>query len=261
MGQALETSAKEVTQVIAWISHHLPEYWNGKLVGGAEMTDATLLTDAPVEVKTFLPDQWKEAMDYDQIVITGTDLLSDFAMISLAKKSPVVSVHHQQTQNPHRATLFNSAKTLICHTPKHLELELSWTSPKSSTWIISPQDTSLFTQKPKENFALWAARMHHQKGPEEAKAWAAERGIPLVMMHDKPKAEVLETMSRAKHFVFLPNGFDAEPRTVLEAVLSGCEVHTNDLAGITSIPNWRDPDTLTQLANNAKELFWNTVLQ
>jgi hypothetical protein len=247
--------------VIAWISHHLPENFGGKLVGGAEMTDATLLDDAPVEVKTFLPQDWKQAMDFDEIVITGTDLLSPFAMLQLAKKNPVVAVHHQQTQNEHRAELINSAKTFICHTPKHLELELSWTSPKLSTWIISPHDPSLFTQKPKENFALWAARMHNQKGPVEAQAWAEQQGIPLVMMHDKTRAEVLEAMSRAKHFVFLPNGFDAEPRTIIEAVLSGCEVHTNDLAGISSIPNWRDPETMANLVSNAKELFWQTVLR
>jgi hypothetical protein len=247
--------------VIAWISHHLPEHFGGKLVGGAEMTDATLLADAPVEVKTFLPDQWKEAMDYDQIIITGTDLLSDFAMLCLAKKNPVVSVHHQQSQNPHRATLFNSAKILICHTPRHLEIELAWTQPKRATWIISPHDPNQFTAKPKEDFALWAARMHHQKGPDNARQWAESRAIPLVMMHDKTRAEVLETMSRAKHFVFLPNSFDAEPRTIIEAVLSGCEVHTNDLAGISSIPNWRNPETMANLVSNSKELFWQTVLR
>ncbi len=246
--------------MIAWISHHLPDQ-NGNLVGGAEMTDATLLTDAPVEVKTFLPQDWKQAMDYDQIVITGTDLLTPYAMLQLAKRNPVVAVHHQQTQNEHRATLINSAKVLICHSPRHLELELEWTSPKQSTWIISPHDPSLFTQKPKENFALWAARMHPQKGPAEAQAWAEQQGIPLVMMHNNTRAEVLETMSRASHFVFLPNGFDAEPRTIIEAVLSGCQVHTNELAGITSIPNWRDLQVLTELITNSKELFWNTVLQ
>jgi len=80
------------------------------------------------------------------------------------------------------------------------------------------------------------------------------------MMHDKTRAEVLEAMSRAKHFVFLPQGFDAEPRTIIEEVLSGCQVHTNDLAGISSIPNWRDPDTMASLVSNSKELFWSTVL-
>jgi hypothetical protein len=90
--------------------------------------------------------------------------------------------------------------------------------------------------------------------------WASERSIPLLMMYDKTRAEVLEAMSRARDFVFLPTGFDAEPRVVVEAVLSGCKVHTNDLAGISSIPNWQNPDTLAKLSSKSKELFWNTVL-
>jgi hypothetical protein len=166
-----------------------------------------------------------------------------------------------QTRTEERAELLSSASTLICHSPRHLELELEWTNPKQSTWIISPNDTSQFTSKPKENFALWAARLHPQKGPMEAMQWASQNSIPLLMMYDKTRAEVLEAMSRARDFVFLPTGFDAEPRTILEAVLSGCQVHTNDLAGITSIPNWRDPETLANLDNNAKEQFWSTVLQ
>jgi hypothetical protein len=245
--------------VIAWVSHHLPDK-DGKLVGGAEMTDVALLTDAPTEYTIVTPDNWKQALEFDKIVITGTDLLSPFAMTQLARRKPIVAVHHLQTRTEERQQLLSSASTLICHTPRHLELELEWTSPKQSTWIISPHDAAQFTAKPKENFALWAARMHPQKGPVEAQAWAEQEGIPLVMMHDKSRADVLETMSRASHFVFLPTGFDAEPRTIIEAVLSGCNVVTNDLAGISSIPNWRDPQVLTELVTNSKELFWQTVL-
>jgi hypothetical protein len=247
--------------MIAWISHHLPENFGGKLVGGAEMTDATLLAHAPVPVKTILPQNWREALDYDEVIITGTDLLSPYAMWELAKKNPVVAVHHLQTREQARAILFNAAKKLICRTPRHLELELEWTNPRSTAWVVSPLDTKDFTIAPKEDFALWAARYHWQKGPDQAKLWAEANNLPLIMMYDKTRTEVLETMSRAKHFVFLPNGFDAEPRVIIEAVLSGCEVHTNDLAGITSIPNWREPEVLTNLVTNAKESFWEIALQ
>jgi hypothetical protein len=225
------------------------------------MTDAVLLENAPVDVKIINPNNWQEALDFDKVVITGTDQLTPYAMTELAKKNPIVSVHHLQTRTTERAHLLNSASTLICHTPKHLELELSWVSPKKSIWIISPNDPKQFTIKKKENFALWAARLHPQKGPMEAIEWASQKSIPLLMMYDKTRAEVLEAMSRAKYFVFFPTGFDAEPRTVLEAILSGCEVHTNNLAGITSIPNWQNPKTLAKLATNAKELFWNTVIR
>ena len=224
------------------------------------MTDQALLADAPAEVTIIRPEDWKQALEFDKIVITGTDLLSNFAMTQLARRKPIVAVHHLQTKTQERQELLSSASTLVCRSPRHLELELEWTTPKASTWVTAPLDTSQITQKPKENFALWAARMHPQKGPVEAQAWAEQQGIPLVMMHDKPRAEVLETMSRASHFVFLPTGFDAEPRAVIEAVLSGCQVHTNKLAGITSVPNWRNPEILTDLVNNSKERFWQIVL-
>jgi hypothetical protein len=224
------------------------------------MTDQALLADAPAEVTIIRPEDWKQALEFDKIVITGTDLLSPFAMTQLARREPIVAIHHLQTRTDERAELLSSASTLICRTPRHLELELEWTTPKKTDWVLSPLDVSQLSVKPKENFALWAARMHPQKGPVEAQAWAEQQGIPLVMMHDKPRAEVLETMSRASDFVFLPTGFDAEPRVVIEAVLSGCQVHTNELAGITSVPNWRDPDKLRALVTQAKQQFWDRIL-
>jgi hypothetical protein len=245
--------------MIAWVSHHLPQD-DGTLAGGAEMTDATTLLDAPVEVNVFTPEHWEKAMEFDKIVIAGTDLLSNGAMKALATKSPTVLVHHQQERTEARANLISSAEKLICHTPRHLEIELEWTKPKSSSWVISSHDVSQFQIKEKENFALWAARMHDQKGPHNAVIWSMQNDIPLLMYHDKPRDVVLETMSRAKHFVFLPNSFDAEPRTIIEAVLSGCIVHTNTLAGIVSIPNWHIPEVMSELVTTAKEKLWAELL-
>lgn len=225
------------------------------------MTDLVMLRNAPVDVKLFGPNDWEGALDFDKIIITGTDLLDPYAMTELGKKKPVVVVHHQQTRTPHREELINNSSVFICHTPRHLEIEKEWTKPKNSTWILSHHDPSEFTVKPKLDFALWAARWHAQKGPDEAIKWAEENKIKLLMFRDKPRSEVLEAMSIAKHFVFFPTGFDAEPRTIIEAVLSGCQIHTNDLAGITSVPGWDKPEVLADLVSNAKELFWDTVLQ
>ena len=245
--------------MIAWISHHLPGP-DGFLVGGAEMSDAVLLADPPVDVTVFGPNNWEGALDFDQIVITGTDLLDPFAMTQLAKKKPAVMVHHEQTRSESRANLINNSKVFIARTPRHLEIELSWTKPKNSSWVLSPLDLKEFQVKPKLDFALWAARWHAQKGPDEAVKWAEERNIKLLMLRDKPRSEVLEAMSIAKYFVFLPTGFDAEPRAVIEAVMSGCEVHTNELAGITSVPNWNRPEVLGELVAKSKQLFWEKVL-
>jgi glycosyltransferase involved in cell wall biosynthesis len=225
------------------------------------MTDAVLLNQPPVDVMIFSPNNWEGALDFNQVVITGTDALDPWAMTQLAKKNPVVLVHHKQTRTRYRAELINSARMLICHTPRHLEIEKEWTEPKNSTWILSHHNTEEFQVKPKLDFALWAGRWHYQKGPDEAIKWAEERNLKLLMFRDKPRSEVLEAMSIAKYFVFLPNEFDAEPRAVIEAVLSGCEVHTNELAGISSVPNWRNPETLINLVSNAKQFFWDRVLE
>lgn len=245
--------------VIAWLSHHLP-LEDGTLVGGAEMTDQKLLQLAPEPVKVMHSNDWREALDYDQIIITSTDQLSEEAMTALAKRNPVVAVHHKQSRSYERAQLINSARQFICHTPRHLEIELEWTSPESASWVLSPHNPADFQVGEKENFALWAARWHEQKGPNQAIAWAKENEIELVMMHSEPREQVLETMSRAKHFVFLPTDFDAEPRTLIESVLSGCIVHTNNLAGISSIPNWDKPEVMADLVSNAGKRFWELAL-
>jgi hypothetical protein len=225
------------------------------------MTDKTLLDLAPQDVAIIDPHNWHQALEYEQVIITGTDLLSEKAMVALANKNPVVAIHHKQTRSPGRQHLINSARRFICRTPRHLEIEREWTEPKDAAWVVSPLDSSELQPGDKENFALWAARLHPQKGPNEALTWATEREIPILLMHGKPRSAVLEKMSKAKYFVFLPNGFDAEPRAVVEAVLSGCEVVTNDDAGITSIPHWRDPDVLRKLVDEAGERFWELALQ
>jgi hypothetical protein len=225
------------------------------------MSDSVLLQNPPVDVMVFSPNNWEGALDFDQVVITGTDALDPWAMTQLAKKKPAVLVHHQQIRTESRANLINKAKVFLARTPRHLEIEKEWTQPKKSSWVLSPLDVNEFAIKPKLDFALWAGRWHYQKGPEEAVKWAEERKLKLLMLIDKPRKEVLETMSVAKHFVFLPNGFDAEPRTVIEAVMSGCQVHTNNLAGITSVPNWSKPEALGDLLKNSKRLFWEAVLE
>ena len=225
------------------------------------MTDQRCLALAPKEVKIIHPDNWAEALDYEKIIITGTDLLPEGGMIQLAAKNPVVAIHHKQTRSSARAHLISSASTFICRTPRHIEIEREWTNPKNSAWCVSPLDTSELQVRKKEEFALWAARLHIQKGPSEALAWATNNAVPILMLHDRPREQVLEAMSRAKYFVFLPNDFDAEPRAVIEAVLSGCEIVTNENAGITSIPDWRNPETLSELVEKAGERFWELALQ
>ena len=98
---------------VAWVTHHVPQGHSAEWllpggVGGAEMTDAAMIGQAPesVAVDVVLPDNWEHALDYDRVIVTGTDLLSDVALLALAERKPIVWVHHAQTPSKARERLF-----------------------------------------------------------------------------------------------------------------------------------------------------------
>ena len=118
------------TTRIAWITHHLPvedtgggKWLPGIFRGGAEMSDHEYRQAAPpwIQIDVFHPDQWEKALTYNRIVITGTDLLSEEAMVRLAEENPMVFVHHEQTESAGRKILIEAADPFVCHTPAHLE--------------------------------------------------------------------------------------------------------------------------------------------
>lgn len=264
------TYAPVVTQTrIAWLTHHLAveetgggKWLPGRFRGGAEMSDWEYQQAAPanITIDIYGPDQWEACLFYDRCVITGTDQLPPGAMIELARRNPMVFLHHEQTQDGPRQVLLNAADPLVVHTPAHLALELAWTNPQQCGMVLSHFDTSECREVKKQPFALWAARNHPLKGLNQARVWAHSAGFPLVAMHDKPREEVLEFMSRAEAFVHLPLAFESESRAVMEAVLSGCRVQTNQNVGITSVDGWQDKKLLREMIDAAGEQFWDFVL-
>lgn len=255
---------------LAWVTHHLPRdtdspagyHLPGRFVGGAEMTDQAYIDAAPtgVAIQRLGPDEWEQALDADDIVITGTDLLSEQAMLTLAERRPVVFLHHAQTRTPARRVLLNTCRTMLVHTPAHLWHELNWVDPPIRQLVLSPMDPTECTVAVKERFALWANRMHPLKGPLAAKMWAVEHDMPLVMLSTSPRNDVLEVMSRAEVFVHLPQALESESRATIEAVLSGCRVVANDNVGITSVDKWRDRGWLADQVATAGTRFWELVL-
>ena len=256
---------------LAWVTHHLPRdtdsanpaHLPGRYVGGAEMTDAALIDAAPagVTVNLIAPEQWERALDADDVVVTGTDLLSDEAMWALAERKPAVFLHHQQTIGAARGHLIDSARLVILHTPAHLQRERRWLTLSNVELVLSPMDPAECWQEPKEDFAVWANRMHQLKGPRKAAMWAAQQGIALEMLTNVPRAQVLATMAKARYYVHLPVGFESESRATIEAVLSGCECTTNDNVGVTSVPGWNDPQHLAELVSTAASTWWQAVLR
>lgn len=251
------------------MTHHLPvadtgggKWLPGIYRGGAEMSDAAYRAQAPddVEIVVCGPQEWERALDCDRIVVTGTDLLSEQAMIRLADESPMVFVHHEQTESPGRMVLLESAEPFVVHTPAHLDRELKWVTPKWSEMVLSYFDTSECHEAKKEPFAVWAARNHPQKGLMQARLWAHAAGFPLVILYEHDRSEVLQFMSRAQAFVHLPLTFESEGRAVMEAVLSGCVVQTNKNVGVTSIPGWDDKTRLRDMVDRAGYDFWRLAV-
>lgn len=226
-----------MTQV-AWLTHHharveqrpdalLP----GLYAGGAEINDAVMRSHVPsgVEIVPFEPDDWQSAMDFDRIVITGTDRLTDEAMIRLADRGPLVWIQHAQTRTAARKYLFQYAAPFITMSRLHQAHEAQW-SRVSDLYVHSPVwNVDEVQPAEKENFALFAARNHPAKGKINARIRADKMGVPLVELSNVDRSVVLDHMARAKWFIHLPKEFDACPRTVIEATLAGCEIITNPL--------------------------------
>ena len=253
---------------VAWVTHHLPRdtdsdnpaHLPGKYVGGAEMTDATLIEAAPVDVDLVPYFEWERALDADHIIVTGTDLLTDEAMYRLAQRKPTVFIHHQQTPDAARRALLESARVLIVHTPAHLERERRWITPGWVEFVLSPMDPAECFTTDKQDHAVWAQRLHDLKGPRAAAMWCAERDIEMVKVINRPRTEVLAALAAARWYVHLPLGFESESRTTIEAVLSGCECITNEKVGITSVDGWDDPARLADMVATASERFWSVAL-
>jgi len=253
---------------IAWVTHHLPRdtdsanpaHLPGKYVGGAEMTDATLLEAAPLDVDLVPAWEWERALSADHVIVTGTDLLPDEAMTRLAVTKPTVFLHHQQPHSEARRQLINAARVLILHTPAHEAIERQWTQPQRVELVLSPMNPAECHIETKQDHAVWAQRLHDLKGPLAARMWASENNIELKMLTNAPRAEVLDSLAVARWFVHLPLGFESESRATIEAVLSGCECITNDRVGITSVDGWQDAGRLSELVSTAAQTWWQVAL-
>jgi hypothetical protein len=236
------------------VTHHVPQAEADWLlpggVGGAEMTDAAMIKHAPtsVSVDVISPEDWESALSYDRIVITGTDFLSDAAMLALAERKPIVWVHHQQQQSAARQQLFILADPFVTMSQAHSDVEAAW-SGVVSEWCHGHIDCDV---EPSDKIpaALWSARNHPQKGLLAARLWSRSMDLPLTELTGVPRSQVLSAMAEHEWFVFLPQGFDSCPRTLIEAEYAGCKIHTNSKAGR------RDPGPLDEVMAAQAPKFW-----
>jgi hypothetical protein len=269
---------------IGWYTHHIENVTNvahnasvgqesalnglfsGRFAGGAEMSDYEYRLQAPLgfDIQIVTPETFDthDIHQFDSVVLTGTDLFTDQQLNEISKHEPFVFVHHLQTPRAGLNTLIRSSRLFVTHTPAHLRRELAWTKPRKTAQVLSYFDTSkCYGHMDKQPFALWAARSHPLKGKLKAEIWAAQGGYKFKALSNVPRDEVLDAMARCEWFVHLPLAFESECRAVMEAVLSGCRIHTNENVGLTSIEDWQDKDHLRHMIDNAGDTFWRLVQQ
>lgn len=250
---------------VAWITHQLPDgrtdhgpgLLKGLYAGGAEMSTTEMIAAAPdgVEVVTFRPEQGLPDHRYvDKVVVGATERLTPAQIADLVPLKPVVWLRSVQPR--HVEPLLRAASVLIW--PSHGCAAWHPWSPYDYEICPAPLDTSLIPRgTPKQNFALWAARNHPQKGRTNARLWAWEHNIELVEVTDAPREEVLELMGRARWFVHLPKGvFDPCPRSVIEAEIAGCEIVANSLVGRVPASG---PEAVAKFVEGSAERFWRLV--
>jgi hypothetical protein len=231
----------------------------GAYRGGAEMSDAEYLAAAPEGVEWCYTTP-EDAAAFDLILITSIDHLQPAECEYLAALEPVVFLHHDVAGLPHRRTLLEAARCVMLHTPAHEKRTTAWCEPQHVELVLSAIEVpELPTLEVREWVALAACRNHPLKGIKNARVWAARNRMPLEVMTNAPRGEVLDRMREVETFVHLPLAFESEGRAVMEAVLSGCQVVTNDLVGITSVPEWDVADVLRARIAAAPGAYWGAV--
>jgi glycosyltransferase involved in cell wall biosynthesis len=99
------------------------------------------------------------------------------------------------------------------------------------------------------------------KGADNAVIWCEENKKDYEVLWNIPYDTVLEKLSKAKGFVYLPKGGDTCPRMVIEAKLLGCELELNkNVEHAEEI--WFDTDDefdTEAYLYAARERFWNSI--
>lgn len=99
------------------------------------------------------------------------------------------------------------------------------------------------------------------KGTEAAKKWCEDNGKDYEIVGGISYDAMLDKLSRAEGFVYLPAGADTCPRMVIEAKLLGCKLHINENVQHKDEP-WFATENLEEISDylySSSELFWTAI--
>lgn len=98
------------------------------------------------------------------------------------------------------------------------------------------------------------------KGLENAKNWIRKNNKVPVYIWDTKYEEVLDELSKAEGFVYLPEGSDTCPRMVIEAKLLGCKLVLNDFVQHKD-EEWfnQSNEQIIDYLKSTPKLFWDSI--
>ena len=102
--------------------------------------------------------------------------------------------------------------------------------------------------------------VHPIKGFETALRYCESIGVAPHVIRDCTPEQVLDTFERTRRFIYLPYGLEPAGRMLVEARFLGCEVVSNDNAGVCGEPWWELPfEQALESARDAATRFWQIV--
>ncbi len=115
--------------------------------------------------------------------------------------------------------------------------------------------------KPRDNMWIVLGSKSWIKGAEDAAQWCVNNGHSYEVVWDMPYDQLLQRLSKATGFVYLPKGNDTCPRMVIEAKLLGCKLELNDNVQHKD-EVWFNTEDLEEIEGylfGAPGLFWNGI--
>jgi glycosyltransferase involved in cell wall biosynthesis len=99
------------------------------------------------------------------------------------------------------------------------------------------------------------------KGADDAVKWCETNKKEYELVWNLPYSQILEKLSQAQGFVYLPKGNDTCPRMVIEAKMLGCELHLNNFVQHKDEEWFSSSDSFDTAAYlyAARERFWNGI--
>lgn len=114
----------------------------------------------------------------------------------------------------------------------------------------------------RKNKALIIGSNSWIKGVEDSIEYCKEKDIEYEIISNVSHDEVINKMGQYEHFVFMPRGKDTCPRVVIEAKLSGMNIHTNLNVQHTTEEWWvakTGNDIESYLLQHPVKTFWEEI--